>query len=332
MRNRALRPLDGRFEFNNTPYYDTPYTRYEPPTTRFDKLLFINDVVFSARDAADLLFATNAGPDGRSNYHAACAMDFANAFKFYDTFASRDAEGYRTGVPFFPWFPSSGRAVTRAAVLSQTDAVPMRSCWGGMAAFEAKWFQPPPTSSVSDARPLRFRADDELFWDSSECCLIHADLAYMASREHPPSSSSSPSAAAAANPDNGIYINPYIRVAYSRRAFAWLEFTRRFERLYTLPHYAANYFSGMPVHQERRAERPGDAVLHQEWVYDGVAAPPADIDDDPARYGHWADVRRVAKPGTFCGCRFLLTMKRESLVEGERMWRKILPPPGWRME
>lgn len=66
LRNKAIEPLS-----NNA----TGMT--------FDKLLFLNDVIFSPHDAVDLLLATNAG-----QYRAACAMDFINAFKFYDTFAT----------------------------------------------------------------------------------------------------------------------------------------------------------------------------------------------------------------------------------------------------
>jgi Cryptococcal mannosyltransferase 1 len=329
-----LRPLDGHFEFNVTTIDDTPYVPFDPITTRFDKLLFLNDVVFSARDAADLLFATNADDDGVTNYRAACAMDFINAFKFYDTFASRDAEGYRAGIPFFPWFANAGRAISRTAVLSQTDAVPVRGCWGGMVAFEAKWFQPQVSPSPDDftqsARPLRFRADDELFWDSSECCLVHADLDMMASKDAPQGEYED-------SIDRGIYINPYIRVAYESHAFSWLEFTRRFERLYTFPHQIANVFAGRPVHQERRDEVPGDRVAHQEWVFNDPATD-SRIDpyeeatlDNIEQFGHWTSVHRIAKPGGFCGYRFMLTL-RDHWVEGEKHWEKLEPPPGWKRE
>lgn len=84
VRNRALRPLEA------------------DPLMRFDKLLFINDVIFDPIDAVQLLFSTNIDASGRAQYGAACAVDFINTFKFYDTFATRDFEGYAMGIPFFP--------------------------------------------------------------------------------------------------------------------------------------------------------------------------------------------------------------------------------------
>ena len=247
-------------------------------------------------------------------------MDFINPFKFYDTFATRDAEGYSPGIPFYPWFSTRGAGASRAAVLSQSDAVPVRSCWGGMAAFEARWFQPGLLDG--NARPLRFRAEDELFWESSECCLIQADLEYLVAR----------TARAADGVDRGIYVNPYIRVAYSARSQAWLAFTRRFERLFTVPHWVANKVAGLPVIQPRRTEEPGDKVRHLEWEYDGPESPitvnrTVKVDE----VGHWNEVKRVARPGGFCGYRFMLTLK-ETWKKGEKMWEKTEAPKGWQDE
>ena len=123
VRNRALKPLD------------------DNPEVRYDKLLFLNDVVFDPIDAAQLLFSTNATEKGVTQYRAACSVDFVNPFKFYDTFATRDLQGYSMGVPFFPWFSTAGKAESRNDVLSGKDAVRVRSCWGGMVAFDAKYFQ-----------------------------------------------------------------------------------------------------------------------------------------------------------------------------------------------
>ena len=83
VRNRALRPL-------------------EVSDVRYDKLLFLNDVVFNPVDVLHLLFSTRAAENGQTDYRAACAVDFINPFKFYDNFATRDSEGYSMGIPFFP--------------------------------------------------------------------------------------------------------------------------------------------------------------------------------------------------------------------------------------
>lgn len=305
-------------------YTTTSFATSDLPV--FHKLLFLNDIVFSARDAADLLFATNLNPlTGRTDYHAACALDFINPFKFYDMFALRDAEGYKAGIPFYPFFSTRGLGLSRSVLLSQTDAVPVRSCWGGMAAFEASWFLPNPERP--DTKPLRFRSEEELFWESSECCLIHADLDYAAS--HSPSAFQQHSRE---NLDRGIYVNPYIRVAYSARSHAWLAFTRRFERLYTIPHYVANTLARLPGRQLRRTEEPGDKVTHHEWVYDGPELPiAANQTVTIEEMGHWANVQRLARPGGFCGYRFMLSLK-EHWEPGERMWEKIEAPTGWSSE
>jgi hypothetical protein len=337
----------------------------------FDKILFINDVIFSPRDAVDLLFATNIGPDGTTRYHAACAMDFINAFKFYDTFASRDAEGHGIGVPFYPWFTTAGSGISRKDALQNRDAVRVKSCWGGMVAFEAKWFQgqhSPPypnnekdedsgweeiweeapeekkTSTRSEREnevgmvPLSFRASPELFWESSECCLIHADLAAMAA--------SDPDTPIPTEEfDHGIYMNPYVRVAYSSGSFKWLEFTRRFEGLYAWPQGWVNWIASRPPFQPRRTANPGDVVEHREWVYDGPDFQPLSTDEDIdyleernigrrqdlmtqiQQSGHWQSAERKAMPGGFCGGRQLLVLKKK-WETGERMWERIPPPPG----
>ena len=53
----------------------------------FDKILFLNDVVFNVADVLTLL-ETNTG-----SYAAACGLDYSKPPKFYDTFALRDSEG-----------------------------------------------------------------------------------------------------------------------------------------------------------------------------------------------------------------------------------------------
>jgi hypothetical protein len=276
----------------------------------------LNDVVFSPKDAMDLLFATNISPEGKTQYHAACAMDFINPVKFYDTFATRDSEAYRLGVPFFPWFTRAGLAGSWHDVLRGTDAVRVKSCWGGMAAFEAKWFQAHQLNEKS--QPLRFRYEDGLFWDASECCLIHADLEELAheSNEH--------------DIQSGIFVNPFVRVAYDEGTFGWLEFSRRFERLYTYPHILVNWLAKMPFPSLRRLEIPGGLVERQEWKYDG----PIDSNDQHnidfskiPEFGHWETVRTAAAPGGFCGYQQLFVLRKKRLP-GQKMWEVIEAPSG----
>ncbi|KAF2114992.1 cryptococcal mannosyltransferase 1-domain-containing protein [Lophiotrema nucula] len=302
VRNRALRPLQTN------------------PTVAYDRLLYINDVMFNPIDAIHLLFSTNIDASGRAQYGAVCAVDFINAFKFYDRFATRDFEGYEMGVPFFPWFTDAGDGISRQDVLNQKDAVRVRACWGGMTAFEAKWFMETiqestgtsskPTAAFS-VSPLRFRYEEDPFWDASECCLIHADLTYLRHGRN-------------ATSDSGIFTNPYVRVAYDSRTLRWLPLTRRFERLYSIVHNILNHQVGLPKLNVRRLEQPGEEVIEKVWTWDkktqtheGGARP--DLE------GSYHDIKRVARPGRFCGGRALLVMNDDP-KPGERKWTGVPIP------
>src|SRR5450432_3306370 len=92
-------------------------------------------------DAAQLLFSTNIGSNGRSQFVAACALDYTNPFKFYNLFVTRDLEGYSMGVPFYPILSNTGKAQSRSDILSQKDAVRVKSCWSGMIAMQAHYIQ-----------------------------------------------------------------------------------------------------------------------------------------------------------------------------------------------
>ncbi|PYI03328.1 hypothetical protein BO78DRAFT_399942 [Aspergillus sclerotiicarbonarius CBS 121057] len=295
VRNRALRPLD------------------EHPELRFDRLLFLNDVYFHALDALQLLFSTNT-QDGVPDYRAACAVDFINPFKFYDTFASRDLEGYSMGLPFYPWFTTAGKAQSRQDVLQGKDAVRVRSCWGGMVAFDAGFFQPPPPSIISPSNtntneyknhpaPVRFRSESDLFWESSECCLIHADI-----QTPPPPSPEE-------DTDTGIYMNPFIRVAYHPRSFSWLGLTRRFEKLYSIAHGITSRIVGLPVYNPRRAEVAGEEVQDRVWVADAGRN----------QGGGFSTVKRIANGDGFCGRWDMQVLKRRD-ENGEGGWMAVPVP------
>ncbi|KAF2270321.1 hypothetical protein CC78DRAFT_452195 [Lojkania enalia] len=305
VRNRALTPID---------FADMP----------FDRLLFINDVNFNPIDAAQLLFSTNADATGRANYGAACAVDFINPFKFYDRFATRDLEGYNMGIPFYPWFTSAGSATSRSDVLHNSDAVRVRSCWGGMTAFEAKWFQDTdkfnneplknstPQSAHEAVKPLRFRYEQETFWESSECCLIHADLQYLCTGLGMP-------------PESGIYMNPFIRVAYDPKTLSWLPLTRRPERLYAVIHDILNHAVGLPNTNTRQTEEPGRLFTDRVWEYNDPVAAFASNATHADKNGHWKEIQRVAKPGGFCGGPNLLFLNDDER-EGKSKWGGMKAP------
>lgn len=287
-RNRALRPLD------------------DPNQVQFDKLLYMNDVYFDPVDILHLLFSTNADDEGKARYRAACSIDFINPLKFYDTFASRDLEGYGMGLPLYPWFSSAGKAESRSDVQAQKDAVRVRSCWSGIVAFDAQFFQRPSSlggshGGVKAHQPARFRAETDPYWDASECCLIHADI------QVPPEKSPEPT-------DTGIYMNPFVRVAYDQRTLSWLGVTRRFERLFSLPQNLINHLVGLPWFNPRRTEKAGEVVEEKVWV------PTAD-----GRGGSYQRLTREAGTGGFCGRRGLQVMVPNP-QKGQKNWEMIAVP------
>lgn len=152
----------------------------------FDKILFLNDVVFRPSDVLSLL-ATNQG-----SFSSACSLDFHYPPAFYDTFALRDSEGHETIQTTFPYFRSPD---SRKAML-QGRPTKVQSCWNGMVAMDPSAFY----------EGLRFRGlPDSLaskHLEASECCLIHTDMNVT----HPGSS-------------NSIYINPAVRVGYTIAAY-----------------------------------------------------------------------------------------------------------------
>lgn len=278
LRNKALLPLEDK------------------SSIRYDKILFLNDVIFDPIEATQLLFSTNLDDNGHTSYRAACALDFINPFKFYDTYATRDAEGYSMGVPFFPWFSTAGNGISRKDVLSGKDAVRVKSCWGGMIAWDAKPFL--------SSKPLRFRASPDLYWDASECCLINADLMNEGNINEK-------------GEYVGIYVNPFIRLGYSETTLRWLAFTRRFESLYTIPHNIVNHLAGMPRFNPRRTEVAGSTVEEKVWI----------SDKGLKEGGSFQTHTRKATGDGFCGVRMLQIMK-ERPEEGERSWEIMSIPAG----
>ncbi|KAF2139385.1 glycosyltransferase family 69 protein [Aplosporella prunicola CBS 121167] len=170
LRNRTLQPL----------------ADLEKQGFRFDKVVFLNDVVFTAHDVLKLL-ATHSG-----HYAAACALDFKAPPTFYDTFALRDLAGHPPLHPTFPYFaaPASRRALKAGA------PAPVRSCWNGLLAMDAAPF-------YTKLAPLRFRALPDALasthLEASECCLVHADNPYSGA--------------------HGVFVNPAVRVAYNKVAY-----------------------------------------------------------------------------------------------------------------
>lgn len=214
----------------------------------FDRVLFLNDVVFTTDDVMTLL-STNNG-----EYAAACSLDFSKPPNYYDTFALRDSEGHESLMQTWPFFRSSA---SRAAMKALAP-VPVASCWNGMVSMPAEPFYADP--------PLQFRGVPDSLAKShvegSECCLIHAD-----------------------NPlskEKGVFLNPRVRVGYNGPAYAavhpaqeWLSSWRilwslwesRVRRVLTTPmfkewtiHRRVSAWEG----QDERNQEPGEFCLINE--------------------------------------------------------------------
>ncbi|GAP85926.1 putative polysaccharide export protein [Rosellinia necatrix] len=151
----------------------------------FDKVLWLNDVVFDTKDIVTLLNTR----DGE--YAAACSMDYKHAPRYYDTFALRDDMGLKTISQYWPWFQSP----TSRAAAEINAPVRVMSCWNGVVVFDSAPFYA--------SSPLLFRGIEDSLADfhleGSECCLIHADN-YLSS-------------------EKGVWLNPNVRVGYGVDAY-----------------------------------------------------------------------------------------------------------------
>lgn len=123
-----MTPRD-RMELRRIPYLARlrnlvmePMYRLEEAGERFDKILFLNDIVFTNEDVRRLL-STRGG-----EYAAACSLDFSEPPAFYDTFALRDIEGQEALMQTWPFF----RASKSRSAMKANRPVPVKSCWNGM--------------------------------------------------------------------------------------------------------------------------------------------------------------------------------------------------------
>ncbi|KAK3945507.1 glycosyltransferase family 69 protein, partial [Diplogelasinospora grovesii] len=310
LRNRALRPLDT---------FD--YQAQQAGVVAFDKVLFLNDIAFYPIDAAHLLFNTNQGADGRADYVAACALDWFDPFSIYDIYALRDAEGHANYQVIYPFF---GRDILpfweRLHVLSQKDAVRVKSCWGGMMAMQAKYVQnldrelPTPDFQAIAAHvidpdkprnvtsPVRFRHEPEVYYDACECCLFSADLTQAARQDGDVDTA-----------ETGIYVNPYVRVAYSTGVLWWLPIVKRAERLLVVAYDIATFYIPQAENPYRTVE---EGQTFQEEIWDN--------DTDK-----WQLVNRTGRSGLFCGIRDMQILRRENDTHThEANWVNTKMPPG----
>ena len=177
-----------------------------------------------------------------------------------------------------------------------------------MVAFDAKFFQSTADeldeNVAGNTRDFKsagfgFRSERELFWESSECCLIHADI------QNP-------------DPDDkkGMYMNPYVRVSYDTTSLSWLGLSRRIERMYSPFQYMISIVGGLPRHTPRRAEQAGQKVQEKKWLPDMTL---------PAG-GSFKLLDGVAGHDGFCGTRALEVLKEGDRQPGENNW-EFIPVP-----
>lgn len=303
MRNRALRPLDtyGGVDFMT-----------------FDRVLFLNDVAFRPLDAAQLLFSTNVDSQGRAQYLSACTLDWKHPYLFYDVYAQRDAEGFSNGVPIFPIFSGAGKGLSRSDMLARKDAVRVQSCWGGMVATKAEYVQNlnatlprpdfqdigshviDPVKPTAVVSPVRFRYEPELFIDACECCLFHADIAQAAR------------AAGATKAELGVYVNPYIRVAYDFKSLGQIPWVQRWERLFSIPQAIITHFTHLPTPNPHRLVKEGEPFVEEVWSTEANA---------------WRLETRTGRSGMFCGVREMQLIQ-QGPRKGDKNWANTAIPPG----
>ena len=111
-------------------------------------------------------------------------------------------------------------------------------------------------------------------------------------------------------------MNPFVRVAYDARTFQWLWFTRRFERLYSLPHQVVNRLVGLPWFNPRRTEQESVEVREKVWI----------PSRESTKGGSIVEVSRFSTGDGYCGMRTLQVIN-ESPRKGEKNWEKIAAPP-----
>lgn len=327
IRNRLLLPLEPP---SNTIEWSRKHVDFAHAPGSFDRILFLNDVIFTPTTVAQLLFSTNYNPLTQlADYTAACAIDFVGKAIFYDSFAVRDTEGYENGLYFYSWFSTHGAGRSRNDVLSGKDAIRVRSCWGGIAAFDAAVFMPQEMAIAGEQRSnvtlpaIRFRSTSEPFWEASECCLIFADLevrnAILTASD--PSSSFTPAIG-----EHRIFINPYVRVAYDEATWVWIPFIQRYERSFQFLQYIISTLIRLPVYNPRRTNTLGASVIDTVWTSPAVAG------EGKSHGGSFSSVSRLAEPGGWCGQRKMFVMKTDlgkaNWKGYGKNWEKIRIPKG----
>ncbi|KAK6954054.1 hypothetical protein Daesc_004016 [Daldinia eschscholtzii] len=229
---------ESQFELRRIPYLAKvrnqamePLKQLRSERREFDKVLWLNDVVFDIEDIVTLFNTRD------NDYAAACAMDYKVAPFYYDTFALRDDLGLKTISLHWPWFQSP---IARAAA-ERNAPIPVTSCWNGIVVFDAAPFYANP--------PLKFRGIDDSLADfhleGSECCLIHADN-YLTDRK-------------------GVWLNPNVRVGYDSKAYYQIRTNRFPNPFWTVVGAWVNRLNGWHAGIQSRLENRVVQTRLEQW-------------------------------------------------------------------
>lgn len=149
IRNKALRPLR---------------KLYKKTKRRFDKIVFINDILFCSIDVLELILQAES-----QQADLTCGLDYTitnNHTIFYDTWVARDMRGR----PFKPRKMSLVGDRIGAKRYLRHQPFQVQCCWNGMAVIDSELFYPPFN--------VRFRRSDPGECSASECSLLCNDFYY----------------------------------------------------------------------------------------------------------------------------------------------------------
>ncbi|KAI1330475.1 hypothetical protein F5Y16DRAFT_415248 [Xylariaceae sp. FL0255] len=115
--------------------------------------------------------------------------------------------------------------------------------------------------------------------------------------------------------DLGIYVNPYVRVAYGPKVLFWMGWVQKWERLFTLPQFVLSRIASLPKNNPHRAVQEGDGFTEEVWINHGEGG------------GYWQSKIRQGRTGMFCGIRGMMVMKAGERG-GNANWERLKVPGG----
>jgi len=167
------------------------------------------------------------------------------------------------------------------------------------------WPAPLNSSTTLSVSPLRFQCEEDLSWDASEYCAIHADLTHLCHGHD-------------VILDSSIFTNTYVRVAYDSRTLGRVSSTRRVERLYSFVHDSINHLAGMPRLNPQRLEQFRGKKVKKDRKWNSVTETTqhgAHLDTE----GSYYDIKRIASPWHICRGRELLLLNNNP-KPGDKRW------------